>query len=253
MRSSLGNRIRALTLQMISENANCAPILEGLGAVFACTADWSATEAEEVLTVLLKEATDEGARLLSHLLLYYGVYRERETDKLGPFDSTRLKPLLRQDLVYGSAAIRSSILWRISKTLETRGDDAKMLLPYVAEFALGVYERNAFFHFYKIAADHMRGHSEMLGPALREAFRRERDYIRSCETELIWDFSGHAWSALKRLFESGRVDEFLDCVQVVVDYRGRIFRFPETEIEIYLRKIPSVRAREVLDLLNFGQ
>ena len=253
MQSSLRDRIRALTLRMVRENAGYPPILEGVGSVLACTPDWSPAEAEESLTILLNKPTDEAARLLSHLLILYGVYRERKSARLGAFDGTRLNKLLRQQLVEGTPAIRSSILWRMSQILDKQPDEAKTLLPHVAAFTSGAYDRNAFFHFYKIAAEQTRHHPEVLGPALKNAVRREREHLAANDEQRIWSFDLQPWTALKNLLDSGRVDEFLDCVETIVDYRNRIYNFPEEDIRASLRQIPSDKAQEILNRLKFNQ
>jgi hypothetical protein len=55
MPKSLGDRIRALTLRMLRDNAGCPPVLEGVASVMNCTADWSPAEAEEALTLFIKK------------------------------------------------------------------------------------------------------------------------------------------------------------------------------------------------------
>ncbi len=250
MPESLGDRVRALTLRMLRDNAGCPPVLEGVASVMNCTTDWSPAEAEEALTLFLKNPTDEASRLLSHLLLFYGVYRERETAKMGPFDSTRISKLLRQQLIDGAPAMRSSILWRMSHTLEKPCEEANILLPYVAAFTSGAYDRNAFFHFYKIALAQVKSHPDLVGPALKNALYSQKKFLSSNEDERVWDFDDQQWPALKFFFDSGRANEFLDCIEIAVEHRKQIFAFPTALIRACLGQIRTERATQILNRMD---
>src|SRR6266446_675727 len=83
----------------------------------------------------------------------------------------------------------------------------------------------AFFHFYGIAASQMERNSEVLGRALKNAFSCERDFMKSERRQPIWDFDSQPWAALKLLYITGRTDDFLDCVEIVFDYRQQITTF----------------------------
>ncbi len=170
--SSLSDGIRTLTLRMARENASHPPILEGVANVVARMPDLTPSEAEEVLRIFLDMPSRDASQLLSFLLISYAVFRQRET-RFGTFDSKNFASLLLNQVVHGIPAIRSSILWRIHGILDERPAEATALLPYAAAFPSGAYDRNAFFHFYNIAASFIGTYPDLLAPALKNAFCRE--------------------------------------------------------------------------------
>ncbi len=249
MEPSLRDRIRALSLRMARENSSYPAILEGVANVVARMPDLSSTEAEEILSIFLNKPTREAPQLLSFLLISYAVFRERDK-RFGTFNAINLATLLMQQLIYGTPAIRSSILWRIYGILAQQPSEAKALLPYVAAFSSGAYDRNAFFHFYKVAAEHVRNYPDVLAPALKEAFLRERDHIKSNRDNRIWDFDHQPWTALRNLHDLGRDADFLDCIEIVLDYASEIFNFPPEGLNDLLGQIASDRARNLREHIH---
>jgi hypothetical protein len=173
-------------------------------------------------------------------------------DKLGAFDATRLSQLLKTHIVGGMAAVRAAIVWRMSQILDTHAGKLEVVLPYACLLPSGEYDRSAFFHFYKIAAKHMKSASSLLGPALKQALRRESQYLGSNVHESIWDFDRQRLLALKDLLDCGRVDDFLDCVEIVLRCRKRIFNFPAEGIRGLLSEIQSERAQKLKEQLDSG-
>ena len=246
MDSSLADRIRALTLRMVRENAEYPAVLEGVANVVARTPDLTSSEAEEVLSIFLKKPDREAPQLLAFLLIYYAVFRERD-NRFGTFDATNLGGLLMEQVVQGKPAIRSSILWRIHGILAERPAEVKSLLSYVAAFSAGSYDRNAFFHFYKILADCISDYPDVLVPALKEAFCRERDYVNSNGHEIIWSFDRQPWTVLRKLLDSGREEDFLDCIEIVLNYGSRIYNFPPEGLSMVVGQMASGRAKKLLE------
>lgn len=252
MNASLEARIRPLILRMLYENAAYPCVLEWLANVVATISDLSPAEAEDALTILLRNPTDDTARSLPSMMIFYGIFRERNNDKFGAFDATRLSQLLKTHIVGGMAAVRAAIVWRMSQILDTHPGKLEVVLPYACLLPSGEYDRSAFFHFYKIAAKHMKSASSLLGPALKQALRRESEYLGSNVHESIWDFDRQRMSALKDLLDCGRVDDFLDCVEIVLRCRKRIFNFPADGIRSLLSEIQSERAQNLKAQLDSG-
>lgn len=250
MTQSLKDRIRALALRVVKDNANYPAVLEGVANVLASLHDLNPLEAEEALNILIERPTNESVGLLSHMLIYYAEYRKREEANLGPFDSTRLAQLLKRQLLGGLATLRSSILWQIAGILKNKSDEAGVLLPYLAIFGLGAYDRNGYFHFFAIAAEYAKSYPDLLGPALRNGFNCECAYLRSHEGLMIWDFDRQRLTTLIHLAEAGRTDDFLDCLERVMRYRERIQNFPAELIIELLIPISSKRATTILNSLQ---
>jgi len=243
--SRLADRIRTLTLRMARENSNCPAILEGVANVVACMPDLTSSEAEEVLKIFLDKPSREAPKLLSFLLISYAVFRERER-RFGTYDARYFASLLLSQVVHGIPAIRSSILWRIHGILGDRPTEAEALLPYAAAFADGEYDRNAFFHFYNLAATFIGNYSDLLAPALKNAFLREREYIKSNDQQFIWNFDRQPWTALLKLRSLGRNEDFLDCMETVIEYGAKIFNFPPGGLSVALAQIGSPRSERLL-------
>lgn len=55
---------------------------------------------------------------------------------------------------------------------------------------------------------------------------------------------------MKGLYESGRVEDFLECEEAVLDFRQRIFNFPAEYIKGLLCRISSQQAQDLLRRLN---
>lgn len=242
---SLSDGIRSLTLRMAREDASYPAILEGVANVVARMPDLTPSEAEEVLRIFLDKPSREAPQLLSFLLISYAVFRQREI-RFGTFDANNFASLLLNQVVHGSPAIRSSILWRIHGILGEQPAEAKALLPYAAAFASGAYDRNAFFHFYNIAASFIGTYPDLLAPALKNAFCRECDYIKSNDQQCIWDFDRQPLTALLRLRSSGRDEDFLDCIEIVLEYGAKIFNFPPGGLSLALGQIGSPRAERLI-------
>jgi hypothetical protein len=164
---------------------------------------------------------------------------------MGEFDGARLSELLKTQIVSGVAPVRVAVMWGLSQSLDIQPGELQTLLPYACLLPSGEYDRSAFFCFYKIAAEHMEDSPDALGPALKQALQCERSYLGSNKEESIWDFDRQRMVALKRLLGAGRVDDFLDCIETVLDYRQRIFDFPAEDIRSFLQQIQSERAQKL--------
>jgi hypothetical protein len=250
MQTTFGAKIRALMLTMVQENADYPCVLEWVAKVLAETFDLNAAEAENAFNVLLKNPTDDTAHSLCDSLIFNAIFRERHKDKLGAFDAGRLSHLLKSQIVGGAPIMRVTLLWLMSRILDKQPGELNMLLPYICLLSSGDYERSAFFHFYRVVAEHMNDCPTLLGPALSQAFHREREYFESNKQESIWDFDRQRLVALKRLIASGRVGDFLDCAETVLDYRQRIFNFPADDIRGLLQQTQSQRAQSLQSRLD---
>jgi hypothetical protein len=250
MKASLEARIRPLILRMLSENAAYPCVLEWLASAITTISDMSPAEAEDVLTIFLRNPTDDTARFVAGMLIFYGIFREKQKGKLGAFDATRLSQLLKTQIVCGLATIRADIAWQMSQILDTQPGEGEAVVPYACLLPSGEYERSAFFHFYKIAAKHMKTFSSLLGPALKQALGRESQFHGSNEQQSIWDFDRQRLPALKDLLDCGRVDDFLDCVEIILGYRKRIFNFPAASVQELLMQTQSERAQNLKEQLE---
>ncbi len=190
MKASLEAKIRPLILRMLYENAVYPCVLEWLTSAIPTISDMTPAEAEDALTILLRNPTDDTARFVAGMLIFYGIFREKQKDKLGGFDATRLSQLLKTQIESGLAAIRTDIVWQMSQILDTQPGEREAVVPYACLLPSGEYGRSAFFHFYEIAAKYMKIFPAFLGPALKQALRRESQFLGSNEDERIYDFDG---------------------------------------------------------------
>ncbi len=127
---------------------------------------------------------------------------------------------------------------------------------YVTAVPDGPYDSSTFHHFYQIIAKHIDQHADLLCPALKKAFQREREFVEANPREVIWNFHD-TWNSLGQVFEAGQIECFLGCVKELLQYRHRIDMFPTGLIEEKLAKIEDrvqkSRATELLEQLRNTQ
>jgi hypothetical protein len=256
MTSELTFRIRTLAFRMLRDNISFPRVLEWVARVFVWIRDLNDEEAGEVLCTLLEKAPEEAADDISQLLIYFAIFRKDHFPELGTFDSEQFSKLLSEHISRGPNAIRAHITWLMWKLLEGEEMEFTQAGSYVTAVPDGPYDSSTFHHFYQIIAKHIDQHADLLCPALKKAFQREREFIEANPREVIWNFHD-TWNSLGQVFEAGQSECFLGCVKELLQYRHRIDMFPTGLIEEKLAKVEDQsqksRAIELLEQLRNTQ
>lgn len=236
MTLDLAQRIRELAFRMLRENAAFPAVLERVGHVFVYLRDLNEAEAREVLTTLLAGPTDQGAEHAALLMVYFAVFREKHFPEQGAFKKAEFGTLLQEQIAGGVSRVRSHVAWHLWKIVEAGEAELEEVLPYVTALPDGPYDRSAFHHFYRIVTKCTKKNAHLIGPALKKAFEREREFVHANAGEVIWN-SEDTWNCLRQLREAGEVACYLDCVDELLHYRHRVYGFPADETQEELTKI----------------
>ncbi len=252
MSPELTTQVRDLAFRMLRENGAYPRVLEWVAHVFVWIRDLDEEQAKEVIETLLRSAPLEAANDISQLMIYFALFRKTHFPELGAFDSRQFSQMLRDHISRGTERIRASTIWLMWKLLEENQVDFTELAPYIASLPDGPYNRPAFGHFYRITGKHVARYPDLLACAYKKALQREKEFFEGNPSEAIWHFDD-AWESLRWLFESGRIDCFLDCIEMLLDYRSRISMFPQPLLEELLTKVADrARAFQLLERLRTG-
>jgi hypothetical protein len=184
MPAEIDQRVRALAFGMLPGASGY--VAERLPWVFDHIRDVSDVEAWNIISTLAAGA-DRERESIAVLMIYHAIYRDRHFAELGPFNGERLRQYLRETLLQGPDALRSTLVWLMWKGLK---DGMRMdeLLPYLSVVPEGAFEHSVFSHLYRIVGEQLKIGNTVVGGLLLKALRREKRYLLESPHSHVWHF-----------------------------------------------------------------
>jgi len=126
--------IREIPLKMLRDNAAHPRVLEALLHVFDKFRDLNESEAEEVLRVLIATEQDDVLHDLAALVPYFALFRKDDFPAKGEFNPDAFIGILKEQIVHGKPAMKSSLTWHFWKMLEQKTLPYEQIREYILLF-----------------------------------------------------------------------------------------------------------------------
>jgi hypothetical protein len=126
------DHVKALAFRTLDENAKHPRVLQMLLHVFDHMRGISEEEAMTVLRTFLATGADYILHDMAVLVIYFALFRKHNFKEDAPFKAEEFIELLRQQIVSGSSAIRTSLAWHFWKCLTYK----QLSLDEVREYLL---------------------------------------------------------------------------------------------------------------------
>lgn len=132
--------VREIPLKMLRDNAQYPRVLESLLHVFDKFRDLTEAEAEEVLRVLIATEQDDVLHDLAALIPYFALFRKNDFARMGTFNSAVFEAILKDQVLNGKRALKSSLTWHFWKMLEERMLPYEQIREYILLFWANGYD-----------------------------------------------------------------------------------------------------------------
>lgn len=126
--------VREIPMKMLRDNSKYPRVLEVLLHVFNKFRDLTESEAEEVLRTLISTEQDDVLHNLASLIPYFALFRKDDFPHMGTFDPTIFEAILRDQIVNGKPALKSSLAWHFWKMLEEKSIPYEKIREYIILF-----------------------------------------------------------------------------------------------------------------------
>ena len=185
MTDSLAKRTKDLAVRLLDENEKYPVLLEWTSHVLVFIRDLDEETAWSVLNRLLPIASSDASDDIAYMAIYFGLFREREFGKLGPFQSERFKEFLSENLRYGVGRFRGTAAMHLKAILEQGQAQFQELMPYLESLARGASESVVTIQFYRITALAAPKHPKQACSLLQTLVEREIEKLAT-EGGEIW-------------------------------------------------------------------
>lgn len=132
--------VREIPLKMLRDNVQYPRVLEALLHVFDKFRDLTETEAEEVLRALIATEHDDVLHDLAALIPYFALFRKNDFPRMGTFNPATFEALLKDQIVNGKRALKSSLTWHFWKMLEEKMLPYEQIREYILLFWANGYD-----------------------------------------------------------------------------------------------------------------
>ena len=126
--------VRDLPLNMLRENAAHPRVQKAILYMFDKLRDLNEAEAEEVLSAFVSIDDSDVLHDLAALLPYFALFRKGDFPEESPFNPSASITLLKEQIVNGKTALKSSLAWHFWKMLEEKSIPYKDIREYMLLF-----------------------------------------------------------------------------------------------------------------------
>ena len=177
MSDQLAESIKQLTLRMIEDNSVYPAVLEWIAHVVVRTGDLDEDQALRVIEKFLTIEESEAGADVSWIMIYFGLFRENSFKQLGPFNSNRIRDLLKMRLASGSGHFRATAAGHFKGVLGREGIGFDAALPYVQSLVNGPTNRIVNYHLYEIMAMQAATYPQIVGDLMEKTVTAELETL----------------------------------------------------------------------------
>lgn len=127
-------QVRKIPLQMLRDNTRYPRVLEALLHIFDRFRDLNEQEAEEVIRALIATEQDDVLHDLAALIPYFALFRKNDFPDEGSFNPDTFIEILKNQIVSGRPAMKSSLTWHFWKMLEQNTLPYEQIREYILLF-----------------------------------------------------------------------------------------------------------------------
>lgn len=137
------DEVRKLALESVRENKSYPRVMEALITVFNDVRDLNEHEAEEFISLFLETKDDKVLHNLAPFVAYFAFFREQDSQYYGGnFNQKKFIEILKDQIINGESAMRSSLSWHFWKMLSDKILPWEKIRDYVLLFFEGKHDRS---------------------------------------------------------------------------------------------------------------